>query len=425
MTEYLRREKDRRDAILNDTPDTRFYFESQRFPDIPEHERPKINNLTQLHAFGATEVRKYDRLIEAAAERYSVDPDIVRAIIYTEATRGKLYGVPAEIAGGASTLYPGNISSSWQGLKPGSDVSNPNDNIELATMLISRIAKRLDNPSIENIYSLYNSLSHDRTYVNKETKSTPYFARLALEAKAWEKDRWQPPELPTGLRADRPDSFNGRLGNWASSPADAAPPLVPDSPNSFDDRFGAWGSVPAGQFGRPSSPVVRELLKYKRSALPDTPAVSTSAEDVPSRRGSFGRLSGSQVPSFASGDASSDPQPHPPSPEETVSKPARYLARRTVSQPETLLAPHRAPPSAEDNRPRGIFSGEPMPNYPVPPPIFGVSEPAASSDGTGFCNCLRLGKGDNESIARTSIAGMHDDFGNSEIGIDTSGKSVA
>ena len=34
------------------------------------------------------------------------------------------------------------------------------------------------------------------------------------------------------------------------------------------------------------------------------------------------------------------------------------------------LAPHRAAPPAEDNRPRGIFSGKPMPDWPFPPPIF-------------------------------------------------------
>jgi hypothetical protein len=44
------------------------------------------------------------------------------------------------------------------------------------------------------------------------------------------------------------------------------------------------------------------------------------------------------------------------------------------------LAPHPAPPPEEDNRPRGIFSGKPMPNYPVPPPIFGLREPGAPDD---------------------------------------------
>jgi hypothetical protein len=39
------------------------------------------------------------------------------------------------------------------------------------------------------------------------------------------------------------------------------------------------------------------------------------------------------------------------------------------------LAPHRSARPAEDNRPRGIFSGKPMPIYPVRPPIFGFPEP--------------------------------------------------
>jgi hypothetical protein len=37
-------------------------------------------------------------------------------------------------------------------------------------------------------------------------------------------------------------------------------------------------------------------------------------------------------------------------------------------------------PPEEGNRPRGIFSGKPMPNYPVPPPIFGFPEPGAPDD---------------------------------------------
>jgi len=39
------------------------------------------------------------------------------------------------------------------------------------------------------------------------------------------------------------------------------------------------------------------------------------------------------------------------------------------------LPPHRPVIPAEDNRPRGIFSGKPMPIYPVRPPIFGFPEP--------------------------------------------------
>src|SRR5437773_12580052 len=87
MTEYLRSEKARRDAILNDTPDTKFYFESQKFSDIPGN-RPGVNNAIQWNEWGAKEVRRLAPQIEAAAARYSVDSNIVKAIIYTELSRG-------------------------------------------------------------------------------------------------------------------------------------------------------------------------------------------------------------------------------------------------------------------------------------------------------------------------------------------------
>jgi hypothetical protein len=44
-----------------------------------------------------------------------------------------------------------DLSSRWALMQ---DLHNPKDNIELAAKLISQIAKRLDDPSIENIYSL-------------------------------------------------------------------------------------------------------------------------------------------------------------------------------------------------------------------------------------------------------------------------------
>jgi hypothetical protein len=235
---------------------------------------------------GAQEVRKYGALIDAAAARYSIDPDIVKAIIYTEVSRGVIYGKPAEWLGRAHTWYPGNIDASWQELIPGSNVHDPKDNIELTAKLISQIAKRLDDPSIENIYSLYNSLSHDRTYVNKEIKTTPYFAKMALEAKAWEKDNWSSPEFPSAKDAQRevlPSErhvFDNRFGRWGSSPAGAAATPAPDGSDAFGNRFGNWGTAPARGWGDARSPVLRELEKYRRSSAPDGPA-STAVHGAP------------------------------------------------------------------------------------------------------------------------------------------------
>ena len=403
MTEYLRSEKDRRDAILNDRPDTKFYFESQKFSDIPEHRRPPVNNKilgidVQSHAAGTKKVRDNDHLIEDAAKRYSIDPDIVRAIIYTEASRGSLYGEPAQALGLAKTLYPANIDPSWQPIIPGSHVENPKDNIDLATLLISRIAKRLDDPRIEDIYSLYNSLSHDRTYVNKETKSTPYFAKLAMEAKAWEKKDWSAPELPSAkdtedLRSGRQDSFNDRFGVWASSPTSISPKTLSDGPALPDDRYGSWGSV---RWPEESSPVLRELRKYKRSMAPDVPGVSTAAADL-------------DTPTEAL-------RPNPGSGASSA-MPARYLSGRITARPDAApfdagavaapLVPSdeifpRGRPASFDDRignwmvspsvtvPRdpsrlgastlpGLVSGKPM-DYSLLPSIFGLQEATRPDD---------------------------------------------
>jgi len=261
MPKYLRSEKDRKSAILDDAPDTRFYFESQRYSDIPGYQNRRVENLVQTNGYAAREVRKNENLIDAAAARYSIDPDIVKAVIYTEVARGAFYGKPAEWVRQASTLLPGNIGAEWQKLIPGSDVHNPKDNIELTAKLLSQIAKRLDDPSIENIYSLYNGLSHDRTYVNRETKTTPYFARMAMEARAWERDDWHSPEFSDvndvrreRLDRERSDTLVGRTGRWGTSPAGVIPQPASGDPASFDQRFESWGSRYAGGGGASNLP---------------------------------------------------------------------------------------------------------------------------------------------------------------------------
>jgi hypothetical protein len=41
------------------------------------------------------------------------------------------------------------------------------------------------------------------------------------------------------------------------------------------------------------------------------------------------------------------------------------------------LAPYLAAPPAEDERPRGLVSGKPMPDWPFPPPLFEFPNKAA------------------------------------------------
>lgn len=278
MTTYLRRAEDRKRALLDDVPDTKFEFESQKFSDIPRENRPPINTYLQNHGFGAQAVKKYDALIEEAAKRQGVNPDVVRAVIYTEASRGGEYGYPAEAVGRtirsllqlkqdviAHTILPGSIDSSWQKLIPGSDVHNPRDNIELTAKLLAGIAKRLDDPSVENIYSLYNGLSHDRTYVNKQIKSTPYYAKRVFEDKAWEQDEWSTPDV-----ADEPLEGGPAIPGKQVGPVEPhASSMAHDVPAGSDDHVGRWPPA-AGGASMPQSPLFPELAQ--RKAMPGTKA---------------------------------------------------------------------------------------------------------------------------------------------------------
>ena len=81
---------------------------------------------------------------------------------------------------------------------------------------------------------------------------------------------------------------NDRFGASGSSPASLTPPNEPSSSGSFDDRFGRWGSAPADDPDNPRSPLLRELMKRRKSAAADVPASSTAAFEIPGS--TFGRL---------------------------------------------------------------------------------------------------------------------------------------
>jgi hypothetical protein len=65
----------------------------------------------------------------------------------------------------------------------------------------------------------------------------------------------------------------------------------------------------------------------------------------------------------------------------TISAPVRILSWRIgdLSSPTSNNAPPRVPAASVPLL--GIFSGKPMPDYPVPPPIWGLSDnPQSSGD---------------------------------------------
>jgi hypothetical protein len=229
-----------------------------------------------------------------------------------------------------------------------------------------------------------------------------------------------PMPFPLGAPAapDRQDSFGDRFGNWGSSPAGVAPLPAPDRPDSFDKRFGNWGTSPAAGSGNPGSPVLRALEKYRRSEVPVGPA-STSAQGAPPATpalqpdmagkgvvrilGKFvgnnlippavaaspsrPPLSGPTAPNppgqeSAFGDQSENapgaprPDPYPRLQSRRVSSAFPDISPRNLDQP--MPPPERAPAL-------GIFSGKPMSEGLLPPPVWGLPDHSnASGDGDWF-----------------------------------------
>ncbi len=251
MTTYLTKEEDRRNSIINNTNE-KFYFEHQEISDVAEFADGIFENQVGATVFGVPlylnlqdnsgageYIRNNNATIVSAANEFGVDANLVKATIYTEMARGwyDTYNIF-----GSSTVLPGNISEEWEQLIPGSDVNNEIDNIRLSAALLSRIEERLDNPHPEDVYSLYNGLAHDRTYINAETKSTPYFYKQVLDAEAWQYDNWALPneiDLPV-LPTDGTNIVSTPLFNvWNSN----------SSGNIFNEQSGFSWDAPSFDFG--------------------------------------------------------------------------------------------------------------------------------------------------------------------------------
>ena len=202
----------------------------------------------------------------------------------------------------------------------------------------------------------------------------------------------QDPSTSRRLEADETGPFSDRFGNWGSAPTSIAPSAALDRPESFDNRFGNWGTAPAGRFGNTRSPVLRALEKYGGSVAPDSsapilaPAQGASwgrPSSPPNSIGTGGVLGNYMDPSLIApaqgalpaGLVSSGPIAPDLSSDETAgSKPLRYVSGRIMGQPQASISNTGAqavPPSPERSRPPvGIFSGQPMFPFPLPPSIW-------------------------------------------------------
>lgn len=149
------------------------------------------------------------------------------------------------------------------------------------------------------------------------------------------------------------------------SPFAQAPPGPSNSPNPFADRFGKWGSVP----------------------LPNAPAASDDPANFADRFGKWDL----GAPGALGNVGAPAPQvtPHPAKRSEADdSAPLRVLSRVNLSPvPVPSEAPPLAPASASPLL--GIFSGQPMRDYPAPPPIFQPKYQASPEDSELFQRWMR------------------------------------
>lgn len=120
-------------------------------------------------------VTKVDHNVRRAAYNYGVDPDLVRAIIWMETTRGWYdeYWPKNKI----KSIRPMNVYASyWWGLGYSwEDLIIYDLNVTAGTKLLGLLWKRTENPTVEKVASVYNDLSVER--VTEYGKSVDYYYR--------------------------------------------------------------------------------------------------------------------------------------------------------------------------------------------------------------------------------------------------------
>jgi len=120
--------------------------------------------------------------IEKAAEKYGVDPDLARAIMYMETTHG-YYDAPLDLAGINKSIRPMNVNVDfWKGLGiTREDLDEPGKNIDAGVRILSEIVDRVPDGSIRKIATLYNNLGAKSV--------SDYGARVEqiLKDRLWEK----------------------------------------------------------------------------------------------------------------------------------------------------------------------------------------------------------------------------------------------
>ena len=144
------------------------------------------DSVRTFESWGADAVRENDKAISEHAKKENIDPDLVRAVIFSENSRGHYMGLNSgfQSLGIAESLLPMNIQNHrWAELidKNPEDLYNSEDNIEAGTVLLSRIRNRIESPTAEKIGTLWNNLKA------KETNEFGEYVEEVYRKKPWKK----------------------------------------------------------------------------------------------------------------------------------------------------------------------------------------------------------------------------------------------
>ena len=184
MKKQLYTKEDRMKSILNNNKGE-IYILNQ--PNSEKYARSNVENYSNSGNFSGGKIaveyiKSYGYKLEKEAEKQGVDPKLALAIMYMEASHGSFYGAASEWVRWADSILPMNVRSMWLPLgKQGADLRNIDDNIQIGVTLIKRIQDRLENPTVEKIATLYNSLAKDEV--------TDYGARVGeiYKTQPWKK----------------------------------------------------------------------------------------------------------------------------------------------------------------------------------------------------------------------------------------------
>lgn len=139
------------------------------------------------HFLGDYYINKYGKIIEKYAEKYNVDADLVKAIMYNEAATGH-YGFINQLAdlfNYSDSQMPMNIQGKLWGDFEGThyDTDIPEQNIELGVKVIKQIRDSLDNPTPDRIGTIWNDTgATEINHVGARVKT-------AYETKPWQKKK--------------------------------------------------------------------------------------------------------------------------------------------------------------------------------------------------------------------------------------------